>query len=131
MLRGSLKGKGGASLTASRRENRRVIRGAIVTVVIIDGYVINIRMKKLDLERSNYYSVAVQKALPSANPKQKGLPTMKLTLRIFALSIVFVGVAAASVSHSSARALPSHQSATAANPVPLCGPGIPCGPTEK
>jgi hypothetical protein len=39
--------------------------------------------------------------------------------------IVFVGVAAASVSHSSVRFLPSHQSATAANPVPLCAPGLP------
>jgi hypothetical protein len=50
---------------------------------------------------------------------------MKLAIRIIALSIVFVGVAAASVSNSSARALPSHQSATASNPVPLCGPGMP------
>jgi hypothetical protein len=53
---------------------------------------------------------------------------MKLAIRIFALSIVFVGVAAASVSHSSARALPSHQSATAANPVPSCAPGLPTCP---
>ena len=50
---------------------------------------------------------------------------MKLAIRIFALSVVFVGVAAASVSHSSARALPSHQSATASNPIPLCYPGGP------
>jgi hypothetical protein len=56
---------------------------------------------------------------------------MKLAIRILALSIVFVGVAAASVSHSTARALPSHQSATAANPIPLCGPGIPCGPDSR
>lgn len=50
---------------------------------------------------------------------------MKLAIRIFALSVVFVGVAAASVSHSSARALPSHQSATASFPIPLCAPGLP------
>jgi hypothetical protein len=50
---------------------------------------------------------------------------MKLAVRIIALSVVFVGVAAASVSSSSARALPSHQSATASKPVPLWGPGMP------
>jgi len=50
---------------------------------------------------------------------------MKLAVRIFALSIVFVGVAAASVSKTTPTALPSHQSATAANPVPLCAPGLP------
>jgi hypothetical protein len=53
---------------------------------------------------------------------------MKLAVRIFALSVVFVGVAAASVSHSSARVVPSHQSATASNPVPLCAPGLPTCP---
>jgi hypothetical protein len=55
----------------------------------------------------------------------KGLPTMKLAVRIFALSIVFAGVAAASVSSSSSRAIPSHQAAIAGNPVPLCAPGLP------
>jgi len=50
---------------------------------------------------------------------------MKLAIRLFALSIVLVGVAAASVSNSSVRILPSHQSATASNPVPLCAPGLP------
>jgi hypothetical protein len=51
---------------------------------------------------------------------------MKLAIRIFALSVVFAGVAAASVSNSTARALlPSHQSATASNPIPLCYPGGP------
>jgi hypothetical protein len=50
---------------------------------------------------------------------------MKLAIRIIALSVVFVGVAAASVSNSSTRALPSHQSATVSNPVPLCAPGLP------
>jgi len=53
---------------------------------------------------------------------------MKLAVRIFALSVVFVGVAAASVSHSSASAVPSHQSATTHNPVPLCAPGLPTCP---
>ena len=50
---------------------------------------------------------------------------MKLAIRVVALSVVFVGVAAASVSNSSSRAFPTHQSATAANPVPLCAPGLP------
>lgn len=50
---------------------------------------------------------------------------MKLTIRIIALSVVFVGVAAASVSSSSARSVASHQSATAGNPIPLCAPGLP------
>jgi len=53
---------------------------------------------------------------------------MKLAIRIFALSIVLVGVAAASVSSSSSRVIPSHQAATAGNPVPLCAPGLPTCP---
>jgi hypothetical protein len=53
---------------------------------------------------------------------------MKLAVRIFALSVVFVGVAAASVSHSPSLLFPSQQSATAANPVPLCAPGLPTCP---
>jgi hypothetical protein len=50
---------------------------------------------------------------------------MKLAIRLFGLLVVFVGVAAASVSRSSAVVLPSHQSATASNPIPLCAPGLP------
>ena len=50
---------------------------------------------------------------------------MKLAIRIIALSVVFVGVAAASVSNSSTRVFSTHQSATANNPVPLCAPGLP------
>jgi hypothetical protein len=50
---------------------------------------------------------------------------MKLAIRIFALSVVFVGVAAASVSNSSTRVLPSHLSATASEPMPSCAPGLP------
>jgi hypothetical protein len=80
-------------------------------------------MKKLDLESPKYYSVAVQEDTSSTNPKPKGLLAMKLAIRIFALSIVFVGVAAASASKSAPRIVPSHQSATAANPIPLCYPG--------
>ncbi len=50
---------------------------------------------------------------------------MKLAIRIFALSVVFAGVAAASVSSSSVRVLASHLSATDSLPVPGCGPHIP------
>jgi hypothetical protein len=55
---------------------------------------------------------------------------MKIALRIFALSIVFAGVAAASVSSSTPKPFASHQSATATEPIPLCAPGLPtCPPT--
>jgi len=52
---------------------------------------------------------------------------MKLAVRIFALSVVFAGVAAASVSTSTTRPVASHLSATASLPVPGCGPHI-CPP---
>lgn len=59
----------------------------------------------------------------------KGLPTMKLYVRAFALMIVLAGFAAASLSSSTPKkAIVSHQSATASFPIALCGPGIPtCG----
>jgi hypothetical protein len=50
---------------------------------------------------------------------------MKLGIRILALSLFFTGVAAVSVSSASTRTIASHQSATAANPVPTCAPGLP------
>lgn len=56
---------------------------------------------------------------------------MKLAVRIFALSIVVAGAAAASVSSSSARAIPSHQSATASMPIPTCTPGLPGCPPQS
>jgi hypothetical protein len=49
---------------------------------------------------------------------------MKLTIRIFALSIVVAGAAAAATTPKTARAIPSHQSATATLPTPGCGPYI-------
>jgi hypothetical protein len=53
---------------------------------------------------------------------------MKLAIRIFALSIVVAGAAAASVSSASSKGMPSQQSATARMPVPQCVPGLPgCG----
>ncbi len=56
------------------------------------------------------------------------LPIMKLAIRIFALSVVVAGAAAASVSSSAPRTIPSHQSATASNPIPQCVPGLPTCP---
>ncbi len=53
---------------------------------------------------------------------------MKLTIRIIALTIVFAGAAAASVSSSTARPIASHQSATEKMPVPVCDPAIPTCP---
>jgi len=54
---------------------------------------------------------------------------MKLAVRIFALSIVIAGAAAASVSSSSTPKIGSHQSATETLPVPTCGPHMPGCPT--
>lgn len=53
---------------------------------------------------------------------------MKLAIRIFALSVVLAGVAAASVSSSATHAIPSSQAATAKMPIPLCAPGLPTCP---
>jgi hypothetical protein len=58
---------------------------------------------------------------------------MKLAIRIFALSIVVAGFAAATTPKT-ARALPSRQSATATFPGPVCGPYLcppePAGPQK-
>jgi hypothetical protein len=67
----------------------------------------------------------VQEAKSFRKSNPEGLPIMKLAIRIFALSVVFVGVAAASVSSSTARTFQSHQAATAGNPIPVCAPGLP------
>jgi len=53
---------------------------------------------------------------------------MKLTLRVFALSIVILGAVAATVSPRNHRPLPSRQSATQNFPVPQCVPGLPTCP---
>ena len=57
---------------------------------------------------------------------------MKLVVRIFALSLVVAGAAAAGLSSSAPATLASHQSAAAGLPIPTCGPGIPgCPQTGK
>ncbi len=53
---------------------------------------------------------------------------MKLAVRIFAFAVVLSGVAAASVSSSTPKAMASSQSATARAPIPLCAPGLPTCP---
>jgi hypothetical protein len=54
---------------------------------------------------------------------------MKLAIRIFALSVVVAGAAAASVSSATTHAVPSQQAVSARLPIPACGPNLPtCGP---
>ena len=85
-------------------------------------------MNNLDLCAVIRYPFNVREKAFPVNPNHKGLPTMKLIFRVFALAVVFAGAAAASVSSSTMHAIPSHQSATASLPMPACGPGIPgCG----
>jgi hypothetical protein len=50
---------------------------------------------------------------------------MELAIRIFALSVVCVGVAAASISSSTAQTLATQQAFTSKMPIPLCTPGYP------
>lgn len=54
---------------------------------------------------------------------------MKLSVHIFAFCLILAGAAAASFTSSNpTRTIAaSHQSATAGLPIPVCGPGIPCG----
>ena len=85
-------------------------------------------MNNLDLRVVIRYPFSVREEAFPVNPNHRGLPTMKLILRVFALAVVFAGAAAASVSSSPKHVVASHQSATASFPIPTCGPGIPCGP---
>jgi hypothetical protein len=54
---------------------------------------------------------------------------MKLVIRAFALCLVLAGATAATLSSSTSQSVPSHQSATAALPIPACGPWVPCQPS--
>ena len=89
------------------------------------SYFLIINMKKMDLVRFIDYHFSCREILLSQNRMQKGLPIMKLAIRIFALSVVVAGAAAATLSSSTTHAIPSQQSATAKLPVPLCAPGLP------
>jgi hypothetical protein len=55
---------------------------------------------------------------------------MKLAIRIFALSLIVAGGAAAAVTPKTAQRIPSHQSATASFPLPTCVPGFPTCPNQ-
>jgi hypothetical protein len=71
------------------------------------------------------YDLRIQKLRLLPIQIKKGLPTMKLAIRIFALSIAVAGVAAAATTSKTARVvLPSHQSATASLPAPTCNPWV-------
>ena len=82
-------------------------------------------MKKMDLVKFIDYHFSCREIALPQNRIQKGLPIMKLAIRIFALSVVVAGAAAATLSSSTTHAIPSQQSATAKMPVPLCAPGLP------
>jgi hypothetical protein len=57
----------------------------------------------------------------------KGLPNMKLIVRVLALVVVVAGFAAASLSSSSTKLPVSSQSAAAHMPYPAhCAPGLNC-----
>jgi len=73
-----------------------------------------------------YYSSMQKMRLLSIQIHQR-LPTMKLAVRIFALSVVVAGVAAAATTPRNTLSLSSHQSATERMPSPACGPGMPGG----
>ncbi len=53
---------------------------------------------------------------------------MKLAIRALAVCMVLSGAAGVSVTSATTHAIPSRQSATAALPVPICGPWVPCPP---
>ena len=55
---------------------------------------------------------------------------MKLMIRIFALTVVAAGLAAASTASHPVQALGSSLSATSSLPIPSCGPGM-CGQRTK
>ncbi len=80
-----------------------------------------------------YHLVTPEAQIPGYSNPMKGLLIMKLAVRIFALSVVIAGAAAASVSSSTTHAVRSHQSATETLPVPgmrtLC-PHLPAARTR-
>jgi hypothetical protein len=82
----------------------------------------------MDLQTIFLYDFSVRKTFFLSIQFHEGLLIMKLAIRIFALSVVVAGAAAAATTPKSAPVVPSHQSATASNPVPGCLPGVPwCG----
>jgi hypothetical protein len=82
-------------------------------------------MKNIDLNNVILYHKGGGKMPFPVNLIHARLLTMKLAIRIIALAIVFAGAAGASFSSSTRLAIPSHQSATASQPIPWCAPGLP------
>jgi hypothetical protein len=75
----------------------------------------------------DYSFESAGKLIPADSiPQEKSI--MKLAVRIFALSVVFTGVAAASISSSTTHVIGSRLSATASLPIPQCGPNMPLCP---
>jgi hypothetical protein len=60
----------------------------------------------------------------------KGLPIMKLAVRILALSVVVAGGVAAATTPKSVPAINSRQASTATMPTPGCIPGFPTCPAN-
>ena len=81
------------------------------------SYFLIINMKKMDLVRFIDYHFSCREIAPLQIRIQKGLPIMKLAIRIFALSVVVAGAAAATLSSSTTHAIASQQSATAKLPI--------------
>jgi hypothetical protein len=73
-----------------------------------------------------YYDATVKGTFVlSPTPISQRIRTMKTAIRIFALTAVVAGAAAAAITPSAAKPVVSHQSATAKMPIPLCAPGLP------
>jgi hypothetical protein len=82
----------------------------------------------LHLLRFLRYTPTVPEIGKEFNQIPKGLPTMKLIVRVVAVMVVIAGFAAASMSSASTKNVVSHQTATAHMPLPGCGPYVPtCG----
>ena len=75
--------------------------------------------------RINYHFSNAGKQFPAQQRVIRKATLMKLVVRIFALSVVIAGAAAASMSSSSTHATRSRLSATETLPVPTCGPRMP------
>lgn len=80
----------------------------------------------MDLNASVRYHSCEQEARFLSIPIHSRLSTMKLAIRIFALSVVIAGVTAAAVTPKNTPVVANHLSATASQPIPLCGPHMGC-----
>jgi len=76
-----------------------------------------------DLRAKITYILFVIGVAPPLNLNKRGYIIMKLAVRILAISVVVVGVAAAATTSKTISVVPSHQVASAAFPVPIQAPG--------